>query len=88
MTHGGLTPHRSGYTACTERETGIGETMPSIIGVLIALVIAVVVLWLLDMAITGAIAALIALLVFLYLVFGGGFERFGTGGRLRTGTRY
>jgi hypothetical protein len=61
--------------------------MPSIIGVLIALVIAVVVLWLLDLAIPSGIAALIALLVFLYLVFGGGAERVG-GGRLRTGTRY
>ena len=64
-----------------------GFQMPSIISVLIALIIAVVVLWLLDLAIPGAIAALIALVVFLYLVFGGGFGRFG-GGRLGTGTRY
>jgi hypothetical protein len=61
--------------------------MPSLIGVLIALIIAVVVLWLLDLAIPGGIAALIALVVFLYLVFGSGVDRFG-GGRLRTGTRY
>jgi hypothetical protein len=49
------------------------------------------VLWLLDMAIPGAIAALIALLIFLWLVFGGGFERFGGrfgGSRVGTGTRY
>jgi hypothetical protein len=64
--------------------------MPSIIGVLVALVVAVVVLWLLDMAIPGAIAALIALLIFLWLVFGGGAERFGRfgGPRVGTGTRY
>lgn len=59
--------------------------MPSIIGLLIALVVAVVVLWFLDMAIPGAIAALIALVVFLWLAFGGG-ERFGFGGgRVRAG---
>jgi hypothetical protein len=61
--------------------------MPSIISILIALVVAVVVLWLLDLAIPGAIAALIALVVFLYLVFGGGMDRFG-GRRASTGTRY
>jgi hypothetical protein len=64
--------------------------MPSIIGVLIALIVAVVVLWLLDLAIPGAIAALIALVVFLWLVFGGGVGRLGFGGgpRVGTGTRY
>ena len=62
--------------------------MPSIITVLIALVVAVVVLWLLDLAIPGAIAALIALLVFLWLIFGGGAERFGRFGGPRTSTRY
>ena len=63
--------------------------MPSIIGVLIALIVAVVVLWLLDLAIPGALAALIALVVFLWLVFGGGAGRLGFGGpRVGTGTRY
>jgi hypothetical protein len=61
--------------------------MPSIIGLLVALIVAVVVLWLLDLAIPGAIAALIALAVFLWLVFGGGGARFGVGGP-RAGTRY
>jgi hypothetical protein len=64
--------------------------MPSIIGLLIALIVAVVVLWLLDLAIPGALAALIALAVFLWLVFGGGMSRFGgaRGGRVDAGTRY
>jgi hypothetical protein len=62
--------------------------MPSIIGLLIALIVAVVVLWLLDLAIPGALAALIALAVFLWLVFGGGMSRFGGAGRVGTGTRY
>jgi hypothetical protein len=60
--------------------------MPSIVSLLIALIVAVVVLWLLDMAIPSAIAALIALVVFLWLAFGGAGERFGFGGgRVRTG---
>jgi|RhiMethySRZTD1v2_1073278.scaffolds.fasta_scaffold158008_3 hypothetical protein len=54
--------------------------MPSIIGLLIALIIAVVVLWLLSLAIPSGIAALIALVVFLALAFGGAGERFGFGG--------
>jgi hypothetical protein len=63
--------------------------MPSIISLLIALVIAVVVLWLLSMAIPGGIAALIALVVFLALAFGGAGERFGFGGgRVRPTGRY
>jgi hypothetical protein len=64
--------------------------MPSIIGLLVALIVAVVVLWLLDLAIPSGIAALIALLVFLWLVFGGGAARFGrgVGGDVRTGSRY
>ena len=64
--------------------------MPSIISLLVALVIAVVVLWLLDLAIPTAIAALIALAVFLWLVFGGVGERFGRfgGPRVGTGSRY
>jgi hypothetical protein len=64
--------------------------MPSIIGLLVALIVAVVVLWLLDLAIPTALAALIALAVFLWLVFGGGFDRFSRfgGPRVGTGTRY
>jgi hypothetical protein len=63
--------------------------MPSIVSLLIALVVAVVVLWFLDMAIPGAIAALIALVVFLWLAFGGAGERFGFGGgRIRPHGRY
>jgi hypothetical protein len=62
--------------------------MPSIIGLLVALIVAVVVLWLLELAIPTGIAALIALAVFLWLVFGGGFSRVGWGrGGVRT-TRY
>jgi hypothetical protein len=63
--------------------------MPSIIGLLVALIVAVVVLWLLDLAIPSGIAALIALAIFLWLVFGGGAARFGRyGGDVRTGSRY
>ena len=62
--------------------------MPSIISLLIALIVAVVVMWFLSMAIPGALAALIALVVFLALAFGGAGERLGFGGgRVRTGTR-
>jgi hypothetical protein len=67
--------------------------MTSIIGLLVALIVAMVVLWLLDLAIPTALAALIALAVFLWLVFGGGYERMGRGrgfggGRVRTGDRF
>jgi hypothetical protein len=63
--------------------------MPSIVSVLMALIVAVVVLWLLDLAIPDAAAALVALIVFLWLAFGGAAGRFGFGGpRVGTGTRY
>jgi hypothetical protein len=61
--------------------------MPSIISLLVALIVAVVVLWLLSLAIPNAIAALVALVVFLWLAFGGVGDRLGSG-RLRTGPRY
>ena len=61
--------------------------MPSLIGLIIAIVIAAVVFWLLSFAVPSFIAALVALAVFLVLTFGGGGARLGFGGP-RAGTRY
>ena len=61
--------------------------MPSLIGLIIAIIIAAVIYWLLSLAIPSFIAALVALAVFLVLVFGGGGARLGFGGP-RAGTRY
>jgi hypothetical protein len=63
------------------------EEVPSLIGLIMAIVIAAVVLWLLSYIVPSFIAALVALLVFLALTFGGVGERFG-GARFGTRARY
>jgi NhaP-type Na+/H+ or K+/H+ antiporter len=49
--------------------------MPSLIGVLIGLIVAVVAYWLLSMAVPNLIAALVALVLFLVCVFGSNYHR-------------
>jgi len=61
--------------------------MPSLIGLIMAIIVAAVVFWLLGYIVPSFIAALVALLVFLALTFGGFGERIG-GARLGTRTRY
>ena len=62
--------------------------MQSLIGLIMAIVVAAVVFWLLGYVVPSFIAALVALLVFLALAFGGLGERFGGSPRVGTRARY